>query len=46
MATVRQDMVETAIRFMLGPKVRNTPLSEQQEFLKNKGLCRDYEDWN
>ena len=35
--SIRADMVETAVRFMLGPKVRHTPLDEQRRFLSTKG---------
>uniref|UniRef100_A0A8R1EJ05 Peroxisomal membrane protein PEX14 n=1 Tax=Caenorhabditis japonica TaxID=281687 RepID=A0A8R1EJ05_CAEJA len=34
----RSDMVEAARKFMLTPKVRETPFEEQRDFLLGKGV--------
>ncbi|KAJ8920107.1 hypothetical protein NQ315_011763 [Exocentrus adspersus] len=36
--SVRDEMVETAIKFLENPSVRNTPLAQKQKFLQRKGL--------
>ncbi|XP_018575911.1 peroxisomal membrane protein PEX14 isoform X2 [Anoplophora glabripennis] len=35
---VRDDMIETAIKFLENPNVKNTPLAQKQTFLQRKGL--------
>eukprot|EP00041_Stephanoeca_diplocostata_P020849 m.474699 g.474699 ORF g.474699 m.474699 type:complete len:372 (+) comp21679_c0_seq3:113-1228(+) len=35
---IRQDMVDTAIKFLTNPKVVNSPISRKTAFLENKGL--------
>lgn len=37
-SNIRPDMVEAARKFMLTPKVRDTPFEEQRQFLLGKGL--------
>ncbi|XP_065842547.1 peroxisomal membrane protein PEX14-like [Oscarella lobularis] len=34
----REELVETAIKFLRNPKVTNTPLTQRKAFLKKKGL--------
>lgn len=38
---LRFDMVDAARRFMLSPKVRDTPFEQQKEFLVRKGLSEE-----
>ncbi|XP_019881838.2 peroxisomal membrane protein PEX14 isoform X2 [Aethina tumida] len=35
---IREDMVQTAVRFLQNPNVVNTPLAQKQKFLQRKGL--------
>ncbi|CAH1986576.1 unnamed protein product [Acanthoscelides obtectus] len=35
---VREEMVQTAIKFLENPNVINTPLAQKQNFLRRKGL--------
>ncbi|CAG9856758.1 unnamed protein product [Phyllotreta striolata] len=35
---IREDMVQTAIKFLENPNVMNTPLAQKQKFLQRKGL--------
>ena len=35
----RAEMVEAARKFMMTPKVRDTPFEEQRQFLLGKGEC-------
>lgn len=35
---IRQDMVDTAIKFLTNPKVVSSPISRKTAFLENKGL--------
>ncbi|CAG9828904.1 unnamed protein product [Diabrotica balteata] len=37
-SAVREDMVQTAIKFLENPNVVNTPLAQKQKFLQRKGL--------
>ncbi|KAM3716222.1 Peroxisomal membrane protein [Dirofilaria immitis] len=39
--TIRSEMVDMARRFMMIPKVRQTPLMQQRQFLLRKGLRED-----
>eukprot|EP00051_Salpingoeca_urceolata_P001840 m.44546 g.44546 ORF g.44546 m.44546 type:complete len:180 (-) comp11716_c0_seq1:554-1093(-) len=41
MSSVRQEMVETAVRFLHNPKVQGSPVSKQTAFLENKGLTAE-----
>ncbi|XP_017780009.1 PREDICTED: peroxisomal membrane protein PEX14 isoform X2 [Nicrophorus vespilloides] len=34
----REDLIQTAIKFLQNPKVVNTPLAQKQKFLQRKGL--------
>lgn len=38
MAEIRAEMVEAARKFMLTPKVKETPFEEQRQFLIGKGV--------
>ncbi|CAH0555829.1 unnamed protein product [Brassicogethes aeneus] len=35
---IREDMVQTAVKFLENPNVVNTPLAQKQKFLQRKGL--------
>jgi hypothetical protein len=39
--TIRSEMVNAAKQFMTNPRVKQTTLAEQKEFLKGKGLTED-----
>lgn len=38
---IRPEMVDAAQRFMMMPKIRQTPLIQQKQFLLQKGLQED-----
>lgn len=38
---MRQKRIETAVKFLQNPKVRETPMSQRRAFLEKKGLTKD-----
>lgn len=40
-APLRENMIATAVKFLLNPQVQNSPLSQRRAFLKKKGLTDD-----
>ncbi|XP_020615684.1 peroxisomal membrane protein PEX14-like isoform X3 [Orbicella faveolata] len=38
---IRQKRIDTAVKFLQNPKVRETPMSQRRAFLEKKGLTKD-----